>query len=82
MKFYQRLLLDAARGVIERAAQSRERHARVEDIVAAAANRKRPPRRRPPESGIMVPAIPPRGPLPMPGGAEAPLDFEADGPPL
>jgi hypothetical protein len=33
-------------------------------------------RRKPPESGIAMPAIPPRGPLPMQGGAAAPLDFE------
>jgi len=35
------------------------------------------PRRRPPESGIPVPAVPPRGPLPKQGGAAAELDFEA-----
>ncbi|QFT76426.1 hypothetical protein [Erythrobacter sp. THAF29] len=34
-------------------------------------------RRKPPESGISVPAVPPRGPLPKQGGAEAPLDFSA-----
>lgn len=32
-------------------------------------------RRRPPEAGAFIPAIPPRGPLPLAGGAEAPLDF-------
>ncbi len=32
-------------------------------------------RRRPPEAGIPVPAVPPRGPMPKQGGAEAPLDF-------
>ncbi len=36
----------------------------------------RPPR-KPPESGMRVPAVPPRGPLPKQGGAEAPLDFGA-----
>ncbi len=35
-------------------------------------------RRKPPEAGLPVPAVPPRGPLPMQGGAEAPLDFSAD----
>jgi hypothetical protein len=35
------------------------------------------PRRRPPEAGLSVPAIPPRGPLPRQGGAAAPLDFGA-----
>ncbi|QUL37229.1 hypothetical protein [Erythrobacter sp. JK5] len=37
-----------------------------------------PKRRRPPEAGIPVPAVPPRGPLPKEGGAEAPLDFETE----
>jgi len=38
--------------------------------------RQRPtPRRKPPEAGLTVPAIPPRGPLPMQGGAAVPLDF-------
>jgi hypothetical protein len=31
-------------------------------------------RRKPPEAGLAVPAEPPRGPLPLEGGAEAPLD--------
>jgi len=35
-------------------------------------------RRRPPESGLSVPAMPPKGPLPKQGGAAAPLDFGAD----
>ena len=35
----------------------------------------RNPKRRPPEAGIAAPAIPPNGPLPKQGGAEAPLDF-------
>ena len=39
--------------------------------------RQRPtPRRKPPEAGLAVPAVPPRGPLPMQGGAAAPLDFD------
>ncbi len=33
------------------------------------------PRRKPPEAGLPVPAIPPRGPLPKQGGAAAPLEF-------
>lgn len=31
-------------------------------------------KRKPPEAGLAVPAEPPRGPLPLEGGAEAPLD--------
>lgn len=34
------------------------------------------PRRKPPEAGIAVPAVPPKGPLPKQGGAEAPLTFD------
>lgn len=34
-------------------------------------------RRRPPEAGIAVPAIPPRGPLPLQGGAAAPINTDA-----
>jgi hypothetical protein len=30
-------------------------------------------RRKPPEAGLAVPAVPPRGPLPLEGGVEAPL---------
>lgn len=33
--------------------------------------------RKPPEAGIAVPAVPPKGPLPKQGGAAAPLDFDA-----
>lgn len=33
--------------------------------------------RKPPEAGIAVPAVPPKGPLPKQGGATAPLDFDA-----
>ena len=34
------------------------------------------PKRRPPEAGIAVPVVPPKGPLPKQGGAAAPLDFD------
>lgn len=46
------------------------------DILLAilAASRRKP--KKPPEAGMPVPAVPPRGPLPKMGGAEAPLDFE------
>ena len=33
-------------------------------------------RRKPPEEGYPVPAIPPGGPFPKQGGAEAPLEFD------
>lgn len=32
--------------------------------------------RNPPEAGLPMPAVPPRGPLPKQGGAAAELDFE------
>lgn len=35
-------------------------------------------RRKPPEAGLSVPAVSPKGPLPKQGGAAAPLDFGAD----
>ena len=40
------------------------------------ANARARPRRKPPEAGLPVPAVPPRGPLPKQGGAEAPLSFD------
>jgi hypothetical protein len=33
-------------------------------------------KRKPPESGVPQPADAPRGPLPLAGGAEAPLEFD------
>lgn len=33
-------------------------------------------RRKPPEAGVPVPAVPPNGPEPKSGGAEAPLEFD------
>ena len=44
------------------------------NMQAAAMNRNR--KRKPPEAGIAVPAVPPNGPLPKQGGAEAPLEFD------
>tara|TARA_B100000678_G_scaffold202430_1_gene170335 strand:- start:1801 stop:2187 length:387 start_codon:yes stop_codon:yes gene_type:complete len=35
-------------------------------------------RRKPPEAGLAMPAVSPKGPLPQQGGAEAPLDFGED----
>jgi hypothetical protein len=34
-------------------------------------------RRRPPKGGMPAMAEPPRGPLPLKGGAEAPLEFDS-----
>jgi hypothetical protein len=35
---------------------------------------RRASRRDPPEAGLPQPAVPPRGPLPLEGGAEAPFE--------
>lgn len=66
------------------AADSEERillKAEIAHLSALKSNLKhqpsRKPPRRPPESGIAVPAVPPTGPLPKRGGAEATLDFGA-----
>ncbi|ANY19068.1 hypothetical protein A6F68_00533 [Tsuneonella dongtanensis] len=57
-------------------AADRERRKRT-DAMMADIFRNRPGRhrRRPPEAGMPIPAVPPRGPRPKQGGAEAPLEF-------
>lgn len=60
-------------------AHFRDQRARQDVLHRYASPRTRSgPRRRPPAAGMPVPAVPPRGPLPMQGGAEAPLEFGAD----
>ena len=58
----------------------RERHLlepEVAHLTALKAHLYRSTRRgKPPAAGIAVPAVPPRGPLPLQGGAEAPLEFD------
>jgi len=59
------------------AAEAEERimlKAEIAHLRALMANLSGKPRRKPPEAGIAEPAIPPTGPLPKQGGAEAPLD--------
>lgn len=53
------------------AASLRPGHANMH-AAAMKQNRKR----KPPEAGLAVPAVPPNGPLPKQGGAEAPLEFD------
>ena len=67
----------AAIGLFSQAKAARETRARVDAALAEIFRHRRasPRRRKPPEAGIPTPAVPPRGPLPMQGGAEAPLDF-------
>lgn len=49
---------------------------RLQMIRAGIRPKTGPKKRKPPEAGIAVPAVPPRGPLPKQGGAEAPLEFD------
>ncbi len=70
-------LIDKAAALIARGPEARKRRAKANTLAAAArAERKRINRRKPPEAGIAIPAVPPGGPLPIQGGAEAPLDFD------
>lgn len=55
-------------------ASIRERRERMDRLERLSRNR--PRRRKPPEAGVPVPAVPPRGPVPKQGGAEAPLEFD------
>jgi hypothetical protein len=69
-----------------RALEARQRGPRADDrrggttrsLDQLLRNRPAPRRRKPPEAGIAAPAVPPRGPLPMQGGAAARLDFARD----
>lgn len=59
--------------------KARAKRAKVRKMMAevrGGKGRKFP--RKPPEAGIAAPAVPPRGPLPLSGGAEAPLAFNRD----
>lgn len=49
--------------------------AEIAHLQTLKANLGRRPKRKPPEAGIAVPAVSPKGPLPGQNGAEAPLDF-------
>ena len=66
--------LEESRRVLEVAKRYREAQRTEADRLAAQIRAKR--RRKPPEAGIAVPAVPPQGPLPKSGGAEAPLEFD------
>lgn len=61
---YARLLGEARASIAQRAA---ERSALMQRLGAR--------RRKPPEAGLAIPAVPPRGPLPRQGGAAAALNF-------
>ena len=49
---------------------------RIERIASRPGSIRSLRKRRPPEAGVSVPAVPPTGPLPKQGGAEAPLEFD------
>lgn len=78
MSALPKFLMIAAVLLIERGFRQRGRSARVDGSLGKTmADWKRNQRRRkPPEAGIAVPAVPPKGPLPRQGGAEAPLTFD------
>lgn len=54
----------------DRLARAKAEVRRLEAELKARFNRKP----RPPEGGEPIPAIPPRGPVPLAGGAEAPIE--------
>jgi hypothetical protein len=59
--------------------RSRQGRISVEEQAPWLFQNRQPKRRhKPPEAGMPVPAVPPRGPLPMQDGADAPLDFGRD----
>ena len=75
VNFYQKLLLGAVQRMLADSQRERRQRSAADEILNAVRMR-RGPSRKPPESGIVVPAIPPKGPLPKLGGAEAPLEFD------
>lgn len=60
----------------ERLAQRVRLKSALAKMEASKADLYRKFNRKPPESGIAMPVEPPRGPLPMQGGAAAPLEFD------
>ncbi|MBX7494680.1 hypothetical protein K3172_02280 [Qipengyuania sp. 6B39] len=78
MSAFPKILMIAAGLLIERSLRQRGKSARVDGSLGKTmADWKRNQRRRkPPEAGIAVPAVSPKGPLPKQGGAEAPLTFD------
>ena len=78
MSALPKFLLIAAGLLIERGVRKSGKRPRVGGALGKTLadwerNRRR---RKPPEAGIAVPAVPPQGPLPKQGGAEAPLTFD------
>lgn len=71
-------LLDEVQHMVEAARPTLRRKSTVVSRIAAAARAgdRASRKRKPPEAGIAVPAVPPMGPLPGQGGAEAPLTFD------
>lgn len=79
-RLIERIKLELAKlsAKLERGAGKKERvllKAEIAHLRSILEGLTRGGRRKPPESGIAVPAVPPKGPLPKQGGAEAPLDF-------
>lgn len=77
MSALPKFLMIAAGLLIERAVRESGKRQRIHGALGKTmADWKRNRRRKPPEAGIAVPAVPPKGPLPKQGGAEAPLAFD------
>ena len=76
MSFHPAFFLALGAGLLKvaKSAQRSSRRAPRHDTLKSVLNRR--PRRKPPEAGIAMPAVPPKGPLPKTGGAEAPLEFD------
>ena len=71
VSFYSRLLSKAKKAGLHRRIER-------EAMMRRLGRDPKRSRKKPPEAGIAVPALPPRGPLPLQGGAEAPLEFDRD----
>lgn len=65
-------------GFFERLVRNLQRRQGQDFVARYGFDAPRKPPRRPPEAGVAGPAVPPRGPLPLQGGAEAPLEFDRD----
>lgn len=66
-------LVAGAAALAKREAEQRGSVGSLDDLLRR--GRRSQSRRKPPGAGLPMPAVPPKGPLPLQGGAEAPLDF-------
>ena len=78
MSSLPKLLVIAAGLLVERGIRERANRGQVKPSLKSTMEdwKRTQRRRRPPEAGLPVPAVPPKGPLPKQGGAEATLTFD------